>query len=441
MLENPRISQSQIIRWNPILLADEASKKKYMEILRRLVGMSRFKDAELRRWQMSVWQLYDAAMHDKSFYRGMYAGMMQNTQLSAFLLLDLFILTGCSATFFQHIRRTRRFQFLKKKSSMEQRNVLNDVCDCFLSSSKRKNLKSLRDFGKPLETCIAIIKKDIAFQKQQPMRILITGMMSAGKSTFINALLGRAVMPAQNLACTSKIHAIASKPYDDGFIYEDDADLVLDAGKKELFQDHPQNPQSYISIGVAFYGNLAGRRMVIYDSPGVNSSMNEAHRKVTTEFLQSGESDVVLYLMNFTQLMTEDDDAYARIVLRSLRGRKILFVINKVDEVKEGESLEEAMESVASYLENIGFRHPMVCPVSAAAAFFGKRVASGMEMNPMQQLQYGIYRQQFTASSLAGYYREHFPKRFGDEEGKTGRNLLQDSGIAYVEQLIAWLGK
>ena len=230
------------------MLADGESKKRYMEMLHQLADMPRSRDAEIRRWEASVWQIYDAAMSGAYSYRGMNDDTMQCSQLSAFLLLDLFVLTGCRSAFFQHVRRTHRFQLLKKKSNVEQRNILESVCNCFLSSSKRKSLKNLQALGKPLKTCIAIVKKDIAFQRSQPMRILITGLMSAGKSTFINALLGDNVMPAQNLACTSKIHAIVSKPYDDGFIYEDDAALVLDAGKKELFQDHPENSSNHISI-------------------------------------------------------------------------------------------------------------------------------------------------------------------------------------------------
>ena len=255
MLESRWMSQAQIILSNPILLAGEKQKKEYRKRLQELVELCHSKDAEIRRWEASVWQIYEAALSGEGDYRGSREDKMRRAYLSSFLLLDIFFLTGCKTNFFQNIRRTRRFKQLRGKSSAEQKKVLDAVCDRFLSSSKRKKRYAKNwKFGKPLETCIDIVKKDIDFQKRTPVRVLITGLMSAGKSTFINALLGRNVMPAQNLACTSKIHALVGKPCDDGFVYEDDAELVLDAGKKELFQDNPQNESDSIAIGIAFHG-------------------------------------------------------------------------------------------------------------------------------------------------------------------------------------------
>ena len=94
--------------------------------------------------------------------------------------------------------------------------------------------------------------KNRAFQQQVPIKVLITATMSAGKSTLLNALAGKKVNKTQNEACTAKIHSIFNKPYEDGFSYEWDGALNLNAGLEDLMDDSVDNQTEYISVGTFF---------------------------------------------------------------------------------------------------------------------------------------------------------------------------------------------
>ena len=438
MRENPWMSQAQWICWNPILLADADKRNAYVESLRKQLALCRASNPQMQRWTAAAWQIYEAALAHPPAYQGNGNDAMLPAYITAFQLLDMFVLTGGSPTFFQNLRKTRWFRQLRAGSGAEPRRILDAVCSRFLSSHKKKkrSARYARKLGAPLETYLALAQKNIAFQKRRPLRVLVTGLMSAGKSTFLNALLGRKILPMQNLACTSKIYALVNKPYEDGYIYEDDGALVLDAGERELFADDPQNANDFTSVGLAFHGGLAGERVVLYDSPGVNASTHEAHRDITARFLDAGGADVILYVMNFTQLMTDDDAAHARFVLESLGRRKILFVVNKVDEIKKDESLEATMRNVTRFLEDIGFLQPIVCPVSADAAFFEKRVAAGEDMDVLDDMKYVVYQKKLAALQLATYYRSRFPAYFAAWQKPPAQDLLQDSGLAFVEHLM-----
>ena len=61
-----------------------------------------------------------------------------------------------------------------------------------------------------------LVRGNLAFIQKYPYNILITATMSAGKSTLINALVGKNISLMQNMAATSKIHSIMSKPFNDG---------------------------------------------------------------------------------------------------------------------------------------------------------------------------------------------------------------------------------
>ena len=76
-------------------------------------------------------------------------------------------------------------------------------------------------------------QRNLQFRSKKPFTVMITANMSAGKSTFINALTGKHVCRSQNMACTSKINTIVNKVFEDGVSYEYDHDLVLTAGTEE----------------------------------------------------------------------------------------------------------------------------------------------------------------------------------------------------------------
>ena len=146
--------------------------------------------------------------------------------------------------------------------------------------------------------------------------------MSAGKSTFINALIGKYVCLSQNMACTSKIHSMINKPFEDGFSYEYDYDLVMTAGKEELLNDNELNSSDKIYVSSHFDGLLANERIVIHDSPGVNFSGASEHKKIAAKLIKARNYNLLIYVMNSTQLSTNDEDVHLDFVKKN---RKIKY--------------------------------------------------------------------------------------------------------------------
>src|SRR5699024_3535827 len=86
------------------------------------------------------------------------------------------------------------------------------------SNSRRKVKRLLREPELAIEKeYIQLMEKNILFKRKEPTGIMVTANMSAGKSTFINALTGKYVCLSQNMACTSKVHYIINKAFEDGF--------------------------------------------------------------------------------------------------------------------------------------------------------------------------------------------------------------------------------
>ena len=272
-----------------------------------------------------------------------------------------------------------------------------------------------------------------------PYNILITATMSAGKSTLINTLVGKNVCRMQNMACTSKIHTIISKPFEDGVTSEYDHDLSMDATKEELFTNSDENLSSKISVGNYFNSVLGGQRIILFDSPGVNSSENDEHREISHKMLRSRKYKLLIYVMNATQLGTNDEDCHLNVVKKEIGRTKVIFVINKIDHLlSDDDNIYDVIENQRRFLVSKGFRNPIICPVSARAAYLVKK-SEHEELNRIERREMDAYIDKFDQHSLATYYEEYLHCPFLSGSQDESKDLLKDCGFSYLEQIIKHL--
>lgn len=351
------------------------------------------------------------------------------------------------------ITEEQRYFFSSLREALAGYFSDSDSCSCaFLRWQRNKQFNHWRWLKRqklyvPMAEYLSKVEENFRFMYQKPFRILVTATMSAGKSTFINALVGRKVAKSQNLACTSKIHTIISKLYDDDCVYKDDGNLILDAKDSELLQDNPLNLTNYLATSVYFNGDLSGMRLVINDSPGVNASDHFEHKSIAEDALKSNDYDLLIYVMNATQLFTNDDDLHVDFVKEHSNGAKILFVVNKIDMIEtEVENTLDIMERVRSYLLSKNFSQPLaICPLSSLAGLLVKR-SCRQSLNRSEERQLYTFADKFDEMNLEQYYQKFFPQiqfdrkffpqnQFGNSLSEA-EQLLKTSGLAYVERLI-----
>ena len=290
---------------------------------------------------------------------------------------------------------------------------------------------------KPMSEYLSLVENNLEFMKQEPFRILVTATMSAGKSTFINALVGRKVARSQNLACTSQIHTIISKSYDDGFVCRDDGDLILNVKDSELLKNDPTNLTNHLATAIYFDGDLSGMRLMISDSPGVNANGYVEHKNIAEDALKAHRYDLLIYIMNATQLFTNDDDLHVDFVKESCEGANILFIVNKIDMIEpETENFLNIVERVRRYLLAKNFKQPIViCPMSSLAGLLVK-LNRRQSLNRTEQGQLYNLEDKFDTMNLAEYYQKFFPYWQVEDSASEAEHLLKTSGFAYVEKII-----
>lgn len=281
--------------------------------------------------------------------------------------------------------------------------------------------------------------KNRRFTEKEPIRAIVTANMSAGKSTLLNALVGKKVNKTQNEVCTSKIHTIVDKPYEDGFSYELDFLLELDADYRTLMEDNPDNNTSNIIVSTFFRTlNKDSKRLWLIDTPGVNSFQDVNSKSLTENMIRNSKPDLLIYLLNGENIGTDDDRKHLLFVLENYHG-KIIFVVNKLDRFRQKEdSVKETLDKVVSDLTNIGFKQPYVVPLSSYAAYLAKMKIFSETLDEDEQDEYECMSRKMKKPEyqLETYYPEPAKTAVRINNSDDAHQLLLHSGLLHLEKII-----
>lgn len=229
---------------------------------------------------------------------------------------------------------------------------------------------------------------ELAFNELLEVNVVAT--MSAGKSTLINALLGKKLMPSKQGACTATITKIQDDD-DDTF-----KATAFDAEKNELEHYSVLDYKSMMSLNrnpdvseVQVRGNIPfvtsdEVSLVLIDTPGPDNARDKKHGLVTAKALDQSSKMLVLFVMNGGKLHDEAQDAFLRKIAKtmSVGGKqsreRFMFVINKMDayEEEDDDIANETIPDTIKYLEEMGIENPNIFPAAAEPALLIRRYLS-----------------------------------------------------------------
>jgi small GTP-binding protein len=179
--------------------------------------------------------------------------------------------------------------------------------------------------------------------------LVVVGEFNAGKSALVNVLIGRDVLPEGVTPTTAKITLVR---------FGDQLDTHV-------------TPEGVAEVS-APVGLL--RDLHVVDTPGTNAVLRE-HEAVTTEFVP--RADVVLAVTSADRPFTETE----RVFLERVKawGKKIVFVVNKIDILEGDAQVQEVLAFVRTNAEAMLGLAPTVFAVSVRAARGGRGDASAWE--------------------------------------------------------------
>ncbi len=206
---------------------------------------------------------------------------------------------------------------------------------------------------------------------KEPLLIMVMGEFSTGKSTFINALVGKKIAAVDVLPTTAVITKLCYGESERVMVYYRDgssreyspeefnrltaeADAASNAEHEKIDYVERAMPLPVL------------REMTVIDSPGLNA-LKKAHEEATRRFV--AQADTVLWMISAEKAAS--DSEYQSIEKLSPRLKPIV-IVNKMDTFDE----EEEETDAETFLQNIRFKLKdkvqAVIGISAEYAFEGK---------------------------------------------------------------------
>lgn len=236
----------------------------------------------------------------------------------------------------------------------------------------------------------SMLEENITSLKNGEFKIALIAPFSAGKSTFINSLIGQDILSMEITAETSVITKVKFSneikleiTYRDGdrveVIPAESETAITTDELKEILEEKTtvkgENTEDNIKEVKVYYPiEMCKDKVELVDTPGL-FARHEKHAAITTNILPS--VNAVIFMIDpesvGEQHFTEVIQNYVRNAKNSnmeAGGKHIFFVINKIDNFTT-EEIEKAKNELIEVLRGI-IDEPQIFEISAYYAMFGK---------------------------------------------------------------------
>jgi len=186
-------------------------------------------------------------------------------------------------------------------------------------------------------------------QLEELFLLVVVGEFNAGKSAFLNALLGDRFLKEGVTPTTGQINLLRYGP-----------EVSQERLESEIVRFHL--PVSWL------------QEVNLVDTPGTNAVI-QRHQEITEHFVP--RSDLVLFVTSADRPFSESERQF----LERIRqwGKKIVIVLNKIDLLEDEAELAQVIDFVRENGRILLGSDPQVFPVSARLALKAKQAAAGDE--------------------------------------------------------------
>ncbi|KAG7595649.1 GTP binding domain [Arabidopsis suecica] len=189
---------------------------------------------------------------------------------------------------------------------------------------------------------------DAVSRIDEPFLMVIVGEFNSGKSTVINALLGKRYLKEGVVPTTNEITFLC---------YSD-----LESEEQQRCQTHPDGQY------VCYLPAPILKDINIVDTPGTNVILQRQQR-LTEEFVP--RADLLVFVLSADRPLTESEVAFLRYTQQWKK--KFVFILNKSDIYRDARELEEAISFVKENTRKLlNTENVILYPVSARSALEAK---------------------------------------------------------------------
>ena len=274
--------------------------------------------------------------------------------------------------------------------------------------------------------------------------VAVIATMKAGKSTLLNALLGNDYLPTSNTPETASLLYI--KHSADCYLQANDEKIydiqnICNAirERNRIFRESGVDMVSKYTLFVPYekISTVKNVNFQFIDTPGPNEAGISALKDEVEKVLKM--ADVILYVMNYTQLNGQEEEKLfdtvtdiRRDILSEIKDR-FFFVISQIDrENANSKTIPETVEYVKECLKKrIGITEPSIHCVSAEWALLSRMVQAQnfSRIDDLGEIVYGKFSPLYDRDDTL----EEKKEKFNDE---LLSNIIKKSGVPKLEDEI-----
>lgn len=246
-------------------------------------------------------------------------------------------------------------------------DILKDqVCGAFTKGA----LNQVSDYFKFNRECTGIPAPLILhrltnkeFIERGVKRVLVCGNIASGKTSVINALIGKRFLKTSNIPSEKESLTI--------FNSREKENVYLNNGKQYMFvpsDDADSIDTSFFNnVGISFSSGLGNNAVALIDCRGFNSDAGDNARGCG-RLIEVGYYNLVIYVSNCQYFGTTDEYDILSFLYSHCK-KPIIFVLNKLDQFKsKDDSIAKMISDFRRNLTEIGFSRPTIIPLSSHAA-------------------------------------------------------------------------
>ncbi|MFI8687588.1 dynamin family protein [Rossellomorea sp. NPDC077527] len=230
---------------------------------------------------------------------------------------------------------------------------------------------------------------------EDQFQVVVVGEFSRGKSTFINAMLGKKILPSSALPTTTIINKIT---YNDipsyQLIYRDETNspkliseeefkqitaptkpLAGNVEAEEKYQKQLEDIQKIKFAEVEYPLPVLQNNVKIIDTPGTND-VDEVRVKITQNFMP--QSDAAIFVLSAKKILAESEMNFLKFILKE-DIQRVFFVINHADVLRTDEKRKKVFDHAKEALAE-QFPDTKIYMISSKNALNARRVQQGEEV-------------------------------------------------------------
>lgn len=265
--------------------------------------------------------------------------------------------------------------------------------------------KYLKELGKKYDLRISI--QDIEGIETRLVddrfQLVVVGMFSRGKSTFVDALLGKRLLPTSKKPTTAVISKITYGDEPTFFIHYKDESLSQEISEDEFFNLTASNTEGdeaaeseieRISCAEVQYPlSFCQHGVELVDTPGTND-LNQARVEITYEYLNKADAVIMLLAADQALSIGEVEFLKERIIKNQISD--IFFIVNRKDTLSGPEEESRVLAFIKDNLLRI----------------VGSSFSEKLHIHLVSSYQALLFRRQLNGESLSGKQQMKLPNNF-----------------------------